>query len=539
MWLFPPSLRFLPRYLRLGRVLGKHFLGEVGRSLRRRRRPAPPRPSPLVRALGELGPAYILLGRFLRWREDLLPEEVCRDLARLPEGGSPMPWEEVRRVVEEELGRPLEVCFSEFSPRPWRCTWLEQVHSARRPDGREVWVCVPNPAVRLHLERERAFLRQVVRRLERVGPAGGVGPAGRALALWEEALRQKQDARERARSAHRWQELGEAVGVLFPAVEEECLGPHLLTCVARPAGPLGEWAATCPGGPETPLRLLYRFYGQAIFEHGFYPALPEAGDLLVQRDGRPVCLALAPVGRLDGATRRSLLHLLESFSRGEEGEVLEEAAALGLVEGGRPAGPVRQAVRHLLDRYPDMAPDEVRWEEVARDLLALSGRGILSLSEEMLLLLLTLRNLEEIGRGLAPQVSLTGEMAEPFQAALAAQGSWAARGERLLQAGRSWLEALADFPEEASRFLRVLGEGDWQVGVEMRNWQRPMRRLERMANRLVLSILMAGLTLALALLLTALLPAGSPWGWVVAGLALSGLLLLVALLLASFLRGMG
>jgi ubiquinone biosynthesis protein len=196
-------------------------------------------------------------------------------------------------------------------------------------------------------------------------------------------------------------------------------------------------------------------------------------------------------------------------------------------------------VRHLLDRYPDMAPDEVRWEEVARDLLALSGRGILSLSEEMLLLLLTLRNLEEIGRGLAPQVSLTGEMAEPFQAALAARRSWAARGERLLQAGRSWLEALADFPEEASRFLRVLGEGDWQVGVEMRNWQRPMRRLERMANRLVLSILMAGLTLALALLLTALLPAGSPWGWVVAGLALSGLLLLVALLLASFFRGMG
>lgn len=525
MWTLLRNLRFLPRYTRLAWVLARRF------GLRRR----PPRPSPLCRALLDLGPAYVLLGRYLRWRTDLLPTEVCRDLGRLPEGGAAMPWEEVHRVVEEELGRPLEACFGEFSPQPWRCTWLEQVHSACWPDGEEVWVYVPNPVVYLHLERERAFFREVARLLDGRRPAGGVGPAGRALALWEEVVRQRRDARERGRNAERWRGLwGDAGPVAFPTVDWERTGVHLLTCRARPAGPPGKQATACLGNTETPVRFLYRFYGQAVFEHGFYPALPEEGDFLVLRDGRPLYIALAPVGHLDGTARRSLLRLLESFSQGEEPEVLEAAAALGLVRG-RPGAPLRQAVRHMLDRYQDILPAEVRLEEIARDLLALAGRGILALPEEILLLLLTLRNVEEIGRRLSPQISLLQEMAEPVRTSIAARHSWSARGERLVQAGRSWLEALADFPEEASRLLRMLEEGEGQLGIEIRNWEKPMRRIERMTGRLVLSILAAGLAVALALLLTALLPAASVWGWVAAGLSLLFLLFLALLLLASFL----
>ncbi len=534
MWTFLRNLRFLPRYLRLAFVLMRHFLGEAGRRIGWRRRPL--RPSLLCRVLLDLGPAHILLGRHLHWRADLLPVEACRELAGLPEGGEAMSWEEVRRVVEEELGRALEVSFSEFSPRPWRCTWLEQVHSARRPDGEEVWVFVPNPAVRLHLERERAFFREVARVLDGRRPAGGNGPAGRALALWEEAVRQRLEARERGRNAERWQGMvGEDGPVAFPSVDWERTGVHLLTCRARPAGPPEEWAATCPGDAETPVRLLYRFYGRAVFEHGFYPVLPEAGDFLVQRDGRPLYLALAPAGRLDGAVRRSLLRLLESFSRGEEAEVLDAAATLGLKELGRPAGPFRQAVRHMLDRYQGISPAEVRFEEIAGHLLALAGRGVLVLPDEILLLLLTLQGVEEIGCRLAPQVSLLQEMAEPLRTSIAARHSWPARGERLVRAGRSWLEALADFPEEATRLLRMLEEGDWQLGMEIRNWERPMRRLERMANRLTVSILAAGLAVALALLLTVLLPVGSVWGWVSVALFLFSLFFLGLLLLVSFL----
>lgn len=533
MWTFLRNLRFLPRHLRLAFVLTRHLPGEAGRRIGLRRRTL--RPSLLRRVLVDLGPAHILLGRHLRWRADLLPVEACRELADLPESGEPMSWEEVRRVVEEELGRPLEASFSEFSPRPWRCTWLEQVHSARRPDGEEVWVFVPNPVVRFHLERERAFFREVARLLDGCRPAGGNGPAGRALALWEEVMHQRLEARERGRNAERWQGMmGEDGPMTFPSVDWERTGVHLLTCRARPAGPPEEWAAPCPGDVETPVRLLYRFYGRAIFEHGFYPALPEAGDFLVQRDGRPICIALAPAGRLDSAVRRSLLRLLESFSREEEAEVLDAAATLGLSEKGRPARSFRQAVRHMLDRYQGIFPAEVRFEEITRDLLALAGRGVL-LPNEILLLLLTLQSVEEIGCRLAPQVSLLQEMAEPLRTSIAARHSWPARGERLVRAGRSWLEALADFPEEATRLLRMLEEGDWQLGMEIRNWERPMRRLERMANRLTVSILAAGLVIALALLLTVLLPVGSVWGWVSVGLFLFSLLLLGLLLLVSFL----
>jgi ABC-type multidrug transport system permease subunit len=80
-------------------------------------------------------------------------------------------------------------------------------------------------------------------------------------------------------------------------------------------------------------------------------------------------------------------------------------------------------------------------------------------------------------------------------------------------------------------------QGDLTLGLEPRSWQKPMRRLERMAYRLVLSLVVAGLLIGLALLVTALLP-GPPgfWNWVLAGGATVSLLALGVLLLLSLLR---
>ena len=73
-------------------------------------------------------------------RADLMPREWTQVLSRLQDRVPPRELPVVRRVVEGELGRPLEALFRHFAPRPVASASLAQVHEAVLRDGRRVAV---------------------------------------------------------------------------------------------------------------------------------------------------------------------------------------------------------------------------------------------------------------------------------------------------------------------------------------------------------------------------------------------------------------
>src|SRR5881628_808632 len=68
--------------------------------------------------LVELGPAYIKLGQVLSTRPDLLPESYIRELETLQDDVGPIPYDDVERLIEEELGGRISKLFDFFNPEP-------------------------------------------------------------------------------------------------------------------------------------------------------------------------------------------------------------------------------------------------------------------------------------------------------------------------------------------------------------------------------------------------------------------------------------
>src|SRR3546814_14979128 len=80
-------------------------------------------------------------------RADLLPPEMTERLSRLHDAVAPVPFEEVRSQLVDDLGADPSEAFAEFSPAPIAAASIAQVYEARLPTGEPVVVKVRRPGI--------------------------------------------------------------------------------------------------------------------------------------------------------------------------------------------------------------------------------------------------------------------------------------------------------------------------------------------------------------------------------------------------------
>ena len=118
--------------------------------------------SDLRYAMEELGPAFIKLGQLLATRPDMVGNEIADDLKLLRDNTPVTPFDEIREVIEGELGQPLEEIYSEFNEEPLGSASIGQVYKATlKENGMDVAVKVQKPGIREVIEPDVKILIKV------------------------------------------------------------------------------------------------------------------------------------------------------------------------------------------------------------------------------------------------------------------------------------------------------------------------------------------------------------------------------------------
>ncbi|KAG0453263.1 hypothetical protein HPP92_025927 [Vanilla planifolia] len=120
----------------------------------------PYRARQLRNLLCDLGPSFIKAGQVLANRPDIIREDYMNELCILQDDVPPFPNQVAFSIIEEELGKPLEIIFSRISSQTIAAASLGQVYRATlRETGEDVAIKVLRPGIEPIIYRDLFLFR--------------------------------------------------------------------------------------------------------------------------------------------------------------------------------------------------------------------------------------------------------------------------------------------------------------------------------------------------------------------------------------------
>jgi ubiquinone biosynthesis protein len=367
-------------------------------------------------AFQSLGPAAIKFGQALATRPDLVGPEAAADLSRLQDDLPPAPFEEVRKAIEQALGKPIEALFQSIDPEPVGAASIAQVHRAVTTDGRDVAVKVLRPGVEEEFAKALETYEWAAAQAEHYGGEFQRLRPRLVIANFRQWTMRELDLRREAASAS---ELAEGMaaepGYIVPSIDWARTARRVMTLewvdgikIAR----RDELIAAGHDLKEIAARLVRAFLRQAISE-GFFHADMHQGNLFVRGDGTIVAIDFGIMGRIDRRARSWLAEILYGLITGTYDRVAEIHFEAGYVPPHHNIAEFTTALRAVGEPMRGLPAKDISIGNMLDGLFAITRDFDMQTQPHLLLLQKTMVMVEGVAQSLDPEINMW-ETAAPF-----------------------------------------------------------------------------------------------------------------------------
>jgi ubiquinone biosynthesis protein len=493
----------------ISRVLIKHGMGEIidrmkGRTTTRIKSGLPD-PVRIRRTLEELGPSFIKLGQLMSTRADLFPAEYIDELTKLQDQVPPVPFDEIRQLIETDLDEPLSQLFASIEEPALAAASVAQVHTALLKTGEKVAVKVIRPGIEKRIRKDIQVMYYFAARFERTFDLGRMVGAVNLVKEFERTIFRELDMLIEAGNIERFTGSFKDVDEIYiPKVHWDYTSRSVLVMEHIDGIKMDRVEEIRSQGidPKEVAMIGLRSFSRQLMEAGIFHADPHPGNTLVMRDGRVGLVDFGIVGYLDEETMMQIAHLFLGFSEHDYDMVMEAFESAGLVN------PRTMDLKNFRADLKDMAEPfygrslkTISVKDVYDQVMRLVFKYRIRLPRNLLLLFKTFIQTEALGKILGSEASLL-EVTKPYAKRLLEKGLEAHKViKNVGRDAKLFGGYLRQVPQLAHGLFKRLATEAPQFEISHAGLEEPSKKFENSINRLTLGIVTAASLIAASLIL--------------------------------------
>jgi len=288
----------------------------------------------IVAALGTMKGAAMKVGQVMSFVDvGLVPEEYREEfqkkLAALRDAAPTVSFEDMQKVIESDLERPIGEVFAEFDEDPIAAASIGQVYRAKLNDGRPVAVKVQYPGVAAAVRADMQNLGLILRLAKRIAP--GIDPKAIGEEIRDriheeldyELEAQNQRALARIFRGHPF--------ILIPKVVTRLSRERVLVTEYVEGNTFEELKAFPQEHRDRTGEILFRFYFGCLYRHHQFSGDPHPGNSMLLADGRMAFFDFGLFKRMPPGTVELEMSVQRAVIEGDAAEVLRLGGETGFL----------------------------------------------------------------------------------------------------------------------------------------------------------------------------------------------------------------
>ena len=454
--------------------------------------------------LVDLGPSFVKIGQMLSLRSEILPQAYCDALATLQMDADPLPFKEIEHALENIYGERFSSIFSNIDPKPLGSASLAQVHKATLSNGDVVAVKVQRPGVRATMAQDIDVMRSVAKRLSRFMKDNQMVDLRDIVEeLWSTFL-EETDFTKETQNLHEFALLNKDVAYIrcpMPYLEycsEEVLVMEYIEGTSlRDTDKLVELGYDLE---EIGMKALDN-YATQILDFGFFHADPHPGNMFI-KDGQIIYLDLGIVGRLNPRDRARFGEIIEAVGAKSATRLKDALISFSVDHDSRGIDHPRflAELDIILEGYGSCDVANIDIGGLLNDIMLLTkqckvtlppsvtavSRGIVTIEGTLSEYIANSNIVDIINDHVMRKKDPKKELQKLVQ-------------DTMISLGNSGC-GLATSAEYAGETLKMLSRGQLKMNMEMLGSDEPIKKVSRIANRLAVSMVIAGLLVSASLM---------------------------------------
>jgi len=310
-----------------------------------------------------LGPVYIKFGQWLSSRADILPQPYLEELSKLQDSVPPVPFDKVRPVIEQDIGK-IEEKFDSLDRNALSGASLGQVYKATK-SGQQVIVKVKRPGIEKMVEEDLKVLMKIIPfAMKFVDPnlRFSIIPI---MKQFVESIHEEMDySKESENLKNIKKNMMPYENVVIPEIHDDYSTRNILTMEYIPGIKVTNIEELDKKGIDRQKLVIdvHKVFFTMLLRHSIFHADPHPGNISVKDDGTLILYDFGMIGRLNNETRLRLVRLYLALVEKDPPRTVNAMDELGMLAPDFNRDVIEKGIEMSIKSMYGKKPDEMEVE---------------------------------------------------------------------------------------------------------------------------------------------------------------------------------